>query len=80
MNAFRCDVCGRFVSYADLQSLAAVTKSGMEWDYGRDEPRETFECYHVRCVCPTKDFREPEAAIVADRVSDGSLESTQEAK
>jgi len=49
MNAMKCDICGRFVSYADLYSGKAQTHTTVEGTGGGDI-REYFECYHVACL------------------------------
>lgn len=49
MNVFRCDYCGRFVSYNDL--LYGQAKCGTElYDNGTSSPGENYWCHHVNCA------------------------------
>lgn len=41
-----CDICGRFVSYDDLDSGAAIRQLDTP---DSDYSTETYETYHVKC-------------------------------
>ncbi len=46
---FRCDYCGQFMSYSDMESGKAKWSVYDDWDWHRDEHRERADGYHVAC-------------------------------
>lgn len=49
-NIFRCEICGKFISYAELDNKFINIKEGYEWDGENPESVEWVSHYtHKSC-------------------------------
>jgi hypothetical protein len=50
MSTIKCDACGKFISYKDIEDKIAIHRIYHEWDYFQEDTRENNESTCKNCI------------------------------